>query len=106
MFGWPQLVALVGQAFQSLPPEERSAAVFFGNNYGEAAAVDVLGKAWGLAAAISAHHSCFLWGQRGPDASVVIRLGGSRENLLTLYTSVEAAGIVDNPWAMPSVTGR
>jgi 4-amino-4-deoxy-L-arabinose transferase-like glycosyltransferase len=106
MFGWPQLVALVGQAFQSLPPEERSAAVFFGNNYGEAAAVDVLGKAWGLPPAISAHNSYFLWGPRGHDGSVVIRLGGSRENLLTLYTSVEAAGIVDNPWAMPSVTGR
>jgi hypothetical protein len=106
MFGWPQLVALVGQAFQSLPPEERSAAVFFGNNYGEAAAVDVLGTAWGVPPAISAHNSYFLWGPRGHDGSVVIRVGRSREDLLKLYSSVEAFGTVDNPWAMPSVTGQ
>jgi hypothetical protein len=63
MFGWPQLVALVGQASQSLPPEERAVAVFFGNNDGEAAAVeDVLGKACGLPPAISARNSYFLWG--------------------------------------------
>jgi 4-amino-4-deoxy-L-arabinose transferase-like glycosyltransferase len=106
MFGWPQLVALVGQAYQSLPPEERAVAVFFGNNYGEAAAVDILGRAWGLPPAISTHNSYFLWGPQGHDGRVVIRIGGNREDMLKLYRSVDAVGVIDNPWAMPSVTGR
>jgi hypothetical protein len=105
MFGWPELAALVGRAYQSLPPEERAAAVFFANNWGEAAAVDVLGKPWGLPPAISAHNNYFLWGPRGHDGSVVLRLGGEREALLKVYETVEAAGVADNPWAMPYETG-
>jgi hypothetical protein len=37
---------------------------------------------------------------------VVIRLGGERENLLKAYATVQAAGVFENPWAMPSETGR
>lgn len=106
MFGWADLAALVGRAYQSLPPEDRAQAVFFANNYGEAAAIDVLGKAWGLPPAISGHNNYFLWGPRGHDGSVVIRLGGNRDNLLKIYASVEAAGVFNNPWAMPTETGR
>ncbi len=106
MFGWADLAALVGQAYQSLPPEERAQAVFFANNYGDAAAIDVLGKKWGLPPAISGHNNYFLWGPRGHDRNVVLRLGGSRENLLKVYASVEAVGRFDHPWALPAVTGR
>lgn len=42
MFGWRELAEVVGKAYAALPPEERKRAVFFGRNYGEAAAVDVL----------------------------------------------------------------
>ncbi|HEX4185942.1 MAG TPA: glycosyltransferase family 39 protein [Stellaceae bacterium] len=106
MFGWPELAALVGHAYQSLSPDERAKAVFFGNNYGEAAAVDVLGAAWRLPPAISPHNNYFLWGPRGHDGSVVIRLGGGRDALLKIYTSVEAFGQFDMPWAMPYETSR
>ena len=106
MFGWRELAALVGRAYQSLPPDERARAVFLGNNYGEAAAIDVLGAPWHLPPAISVHNKYFLWGPRGHDGSVVIRLGGTREQLLRVYKSVEAAGVFDNPWAMPYETGR
>jgi len=37
---------------------------------------------------------------------VVIRLGGTRENLLRAYDTIEPAGVFDNPWAMPGETGR
>ena len=106
MFGWPELAALVGHAYQSLPPEERAKAVFLGNNYGEAAAVDVLGTPWRLPPSISPHNNYFLWGPRGHDGSIVIRLGGSRDALLKIYTSVEAFGQFDMPWAMPYETSR
>lgn len=106
MFGWRELAALVGGAYQSLSPEERADAVFFANNYGEAAAVDIFAKRWGLPPSISAHNNYYLWGPRGHIGSVVIHLGGSREELLKVYASVEAMGKTDNPWALPLETGQ
>ena len=106
MQGWPELAALVGAAYRSLSPEEQEKAVFLAGNYGEAGAIDVLGKPWGLPPAISGHNSYFLWGPRGHDGSVVIRLGGTREELLRLYASVESAGVFDDPWGMPYETRR
>lgn len=106
MFGWPELAAMVGHAYQSLPPEDKARAAFLGRNYGEAAAVDVLGTPWHLPPAISGNNQYFLWGPRGHDGSVVIRLGGTREQLLRAYASVESVGVFDNPWAMPDETGE
>jgi hypothetical protein len=106
MFGWPELAALVGRAYQSLSPQEQSQAVFLGDNYGEAAAVDVLGVPWHLPPAISGNNQYFLWGPHGHDGSVVLRFGRNRDDLLKAYASVEAFGTFDNPWAMPGETGR
>jgi hypothetical protein len=106
MFGWRELAALVGQAYQSLPPEERADAVFLASNYGEAAAVDVLAKPWGLPPSISTQNNYYLWGPRGHVGDVVILAGGRREDLLEVYASVEAMGTTDNPWALPIETGR
>jgi Dolichyl-phosphate-mannose-protein mannosyltransferase len=106
MFGWRELAALVGHAYQSLSPEERARAVFFANNYGEAAAVDIFAKPWGLPPSIAAHNNYDLWGPRGHSGDVVIHLGGRREDLLKVYASVEAMGKTDNPWTLPLETGQ
>jgi hypothetical protein len=106
MFGWPELAAQVGAIYQALPPEERAKAVFLGGNYGEAAAIDVLGVPGQSPPAISGHNNYFLWGPRGHDGSVVIRFGGEREALLRAYATVEPAGVFDNAWAMPYERGR
>lgn len=106
MFGWPELAAQVGAIYRSLAPEDQAHAVFLARNYGEAAAIDVLGGPWYLPQAISGHNNYFLWGPRGYTGSVVIRLGGDRDTLLRTYASVEAAGVFDNPWAMPYETGQ
>ncbi|HET8733655.1 MAG TPA: hypothetical protein VFM45_07790, partial [Anaeromyxobacteraceae bacterium] len=79
-------------------------AVFFGRNYGEAAAIDVFGRALGLPPAISGHNEYFLWGPRGHDGSVVIVIGGSREDLEAQFRDVEVAGWLDHPYAMPYET--
>ena len=106
MFGWPEIAATVGKAYQSLSPEDRKHAVFFGRNYGDAAAVDVFGGPWSLPPAISGHENYFLWGPRGADGSVVLILGGTRDGLLKMFGSVEAAGQVDNPLGMPEESGQ
>jgi Dolichyl-phosphate-mannose-protein mannosyltransferase len=106
MFGWPELAAAVGKAYQALPPDERKRAVFFAWNYGDAAAVDFFGARWGLPPAISGHENYFLWGPRGADGSVVLILGGTRTGLLKMFRTVEPVGRVDNALAMPEESGQ
>ena len=106
MFGWPELAAQVADIYRALPPDEQAGAVFLGNNYGEAATIDIFGAPLGLPPAISGHNNYFLWGPRGHDGSVVIRLGGKKENLLKAYASCDGAGTFEHPWAMPYETGQ
>jgi len=105
MFGWRELADRVRAVYESLSPEEQAKAVFLARNYGEAAAIDVFGETMHLPPAISGHNNYFLWGPRGHDGSVVIRMGGNRDQLLKAYASVEPAGRIEHPWAMPDETG-
>jgi hypothetical protein len=89
MHGWPELAATVAGVFHALPPADRARACIFGQNYGEAAAVDVLGRPAGLPPAISRHNSYYFWGPRGCTGEVVLVIGDDRERLDELFASVE-----------------
>ena len=106
MFGWRELAAQIAGIYHALPADEQKEAVFLGNNYGEAAAIDVLGRPLGLPPAISGHNNYFLWGPQGHDGSVVIRMGGRLEDMLKVYASCTGAGVTGNPWAMPYESGK
>jgi hypothetical protein len=67
--GWPQLVALVADAYGSIPPRQRSHAGIYANNYGEAGAIDLLGPALGLPQAWSGQNAFGYWGP--PPHSVI-----------------------------------
>jgi|HubBroStandDraft_1064217.scaffolds.fasta_scaffold00076_44 hypothetical protein len=107
MFGWREMAAGVGQAYQALDPEDQARAVFFASNYGEAGAIDVFGGPWHLPPAISGHNNYFLWGPEGHDGSVVLlSTKKPREELLEVYASAEPVGRIDNAYAMPYESGR
>lgn len=106
MFGWQEMTAKVAAIYWTLPPAERARAVFFGNNYGEAAAIDVFGRRFGLPPAISGHNNYYLWGPRGHDGSVLIAVGGDARRYGALFRSVEIAGRTEAPYAMPYETGK
>ena len=106
MHGWPQMAAKVAAVYRRLPPADRAKAVFFSTNYGEAAAIDVFGRPLGLPPAISGHDNYFLWGPRGHDGSVVIIIGGERDQLLKEFRQVDQAGTIDTPYAIPSETDQ
>ena len=106
MFGWPEMAAKIAGVYNALPPEERAKAVFFGQNYGEAAAIDIFGRPLGLPPAISPHNNYYLWGPRGHDGSVMIVIGGNYQQMVGLFQSVEKVGVTDAPYAMPYETGQ
>jgi hypothetical protein len=89
MFGWREMAEKVSAVYWSLPAQDRASAVFFGDNYGEAAAIDVFGR-----------------GPRGHDGSVVIIVGGSTEHYAELFDSFEIAGRIATPYAMPFETDK
>jgi Dolichyl-phosphate-mannose-protein mannosyltransferase len=106
MFGWREMAEKIAAVYWSLPPQDRAHAMFFGNNYGEAAAIDVFGRRLGLPPAISGHNNYFLWGPRGHDGSVMIIIGGSAKTYAGLFHSVEVAGRITSPYAMPYETNQ
>jgi hypothetical protein len=99
-FGWEEMTAQVANVYNSLPPEEREKAAIFGNNYGEAGAIDFFGHKYGLPKAISGHQSYFMWGPRNYDGSVLIILGDSKEDVEKKCANVEERERVGHQYAM------
>jgi 4-amino-4-deoxy-L-arabinose transferase-like glycosyltransferase len=60
--GWPELADTVAGAWSALPPGERTSAVLFTSNYGQAGAIDRYGPERGLPPAHSGHMSYADWG--------------------------------------------
>lgn len=101
-FGWPEMVETVAKVYRALPPEERAGAAIFGQDYGQAGAVDFYGPKLGLPKAISGHLTYWYWGPRGCTGEVVIVLGDRREPLERLFEGVQDAAVVSHPYSMRS----
>ncbi|MFL6195189.1 MAG: ArnT family glycosyltransferase [Thermoanaerobaculia bacterium] len=100
-FGWPEMAQAVARVYHALPPADRARAAIFGQNYGQAGAIDLYGPALGLPPAISGHVSYFYWGPRGYTGDVMIVLDDDKETLQKLFRSVEYGGRVEHPYSMP-----
>jgi hypothetical protein len=61
--GWPTFVTTVSKAWSSIPAPVRSRTAIFTGNYGEAGAIDVLGRSHGLPRAYSGHNGFSEWGR-------------------------------------------
>ena len=102
MHGWPEMVSSVARVYDSLPAQERRDTVVLADNYGEAAAVDVLGRPLGLPAAASGHNSYYLWGPRNAGRPTVIDINGDVSDARKVCaTATLAATAGTSPYAMP-----
>ncbi len=100
-FGWEEIVAETAQAWNRISPAERNDCGIFAQDYGQAGAIDFLGRRYGLPPALSGHQTYFLWGPRGYSGNCMIVLDDNRETLEKLWESVEYVGTsVDNPYAL------
>lgn len=101
MLGWKAQAETVAAVYRSLPPEERAEAVIVGGNYGEAGAVDFFGPGLDLPPAVAPVGSYWFFGPGSKPGRVVIKIGGSREDLEPYFRSVEEAAGVNEPWVVP-----
>jgi 4-amino-4-deoxy-L-arabinose transferase-like glycosyltransferase len=106
--GWPQLVSTVRTVWTSLPARQRAHAVIFASNYGEASAINVLGRGTGLPQAVSGHNTYWWWGPGNPHATTVVAVlpgpvdddGGGPAYLRQFFTSVRAVAMLSNPYGI------
>jgi len=105
--GWPQLVSSVRTVWFSLPARQRASAVIFTSNYGEASAINILGRGTGLPEAVSGHNTYWWWGPGNPRATTVVAVmpgpmdgGGDAAYLGTFFTSVKAVATLSNPYGL------
>jgi 4-amino-4-deoxy-L-arabinose transferase-like glycosyltransferase len=102
-FGWEEIVAETALAWNRLSPDERKdeACGIFAQDYGQAGAIDFLGRRYGLPRSLSGHQTWFLWGPRGYSGNCTIVLDDNRERLEQLWDHVEYVGTsADNPYAL------
>jgi len=100
-FGWPEMAATVAGVYNSLPADVRARTAIFGENYGQAGAIDLFGPAYGLPPAISGHQNYFLWGPGNYTGESVIVMDGNESELLRVFASVRKVAHVSHPYSMP-----
>jgi hypothetical protein len=100
-FGWEEMTATVARVYHSIPEEVRRKTAIFGQNYGQAGAIDLFGPKYGLPPAISGHQNYFLWGPRGYTGESVIVMAGRREELESRFSFVQKVATVYHPYSMP-----
>jgi hypothetical protein len=104
MFGWENQVATVARVYYTLTLEEKARTIIFCSNYGEAGAIDLFGKKYGLPKATSGHNNYWFWGPGNWDADIVITVGASREDVEKSFEQVELGATIVSPYARPNET--
>ncbi|HVG18189.1 MAG TPA: glycosyltransferase family 39 protein [Blastocatellia bacterium] len=101
MHGWENMAATVARVYERLSPEEKAKCAIFGQNYGEAGAIDYFGARYNLPKAISGHQSYFVWGPRDYTGEVMIVMGDNEKRLKELFAEVEQAETIKCEYSMP-----
>lgn len=89
-YGWNMMVSNLSQAYNKLPASVKSQACIFTSNYGEASAVNFLGRGLGLPKAISGHNNYYVWGPDSCTGLAIITIGVPLSTLQQAYRNVTA----------------
>jgi hypothetical protein len=95
------MTATIAGVYNNLPAEVRPNTAIFGQNYGEAAAIDMFGPKYGLPPAISGHQNYFFWGPRGYSGESMIVMHGEQRDLESKFAEVRKVASVYHPYSMP-----
>ena len=94
--GWPRFADTVARAWRSIPPAERRRTAIFTSNYGEAGAVDVLGRSRGLPRAYSGHNGFSEWGGRPTPTRTRSSSATTRGGAAPYFTGCRPLATIDN----------
>ena len=101
-FGWEELVNDVEAVAREIDPAERDRAVILAPSYGQAGAIELLGRGRDLPPVYATQNSCFHWGPPADPVDVAIVVGPvDEEEVRQLFNDVELAGVHDCEWCMP-----
>jgi hypothetical protein len=107
--GWPQVVRTVDGVWKSLPARQRASAVIFAGGYGEAGAINELGRGTGLPTAVSGDNSEWWWGPENSRATTVVAVipgpvditsSAATAYLRQFFTRVRVAATLSNPYGI------
>lgn len=99
-FGWNTMTATVAQVYHNLPPSEQAQACILTVNYGEASALILLGKAYGLPPVISGHNNYYIWGPGKCSGAVLIVVGYSPSDLTPYYRNITIGATITCSYCM------
>jgi hypothetical protein len=88
-------------AYNQPSPEDKQHCEIFGQNYGQAGAVDFFGTRMGLPGASSGHQSYFCWGPCNCTGDCMIVMGDSPNELSTEFDTWVKVATVCHPYSMP-----
>jgi 4-amino-4-deoxy-L-arabinose transferase-like glycosyltransferase len=98
--GWPELAAIVANVRDSIPASDRTALGVMAADEGEAGAVNLYGRAYGLPRAISGMNSNWLRGYGDPPPQTVIAVGFKPDELNQIFASCQVAAQLSNPYGV------
>ena len=93
---WPELVETVAGVYTAIPAEDKPTTVVLVGNYGEAGAINILGRTHGLPRAISGVNTYWLRGYGDPAPQTAIVLGLSSGTARSFFETCETAATVTN----------
>jgi hypothetical protein len=101
MHGWEELVESVKKVVDGIPGKDSLSILIVANNYGEASAINVIGRKYNLPWCATEHNSYWLWGFPKDKYDVYISIGDSEEDVKTYAIDPQLKGIHTARYAMP-----
>jgi hypothetical protein len=106
MLGWEELTRITRDAWEMIP--DKKAAFIYAENYGQAGAITVIGKKYGLPEAVCFSESFLYWIPRrfDPDIRYVVYINDEPgEDIYRVFGKVTKIGAISNPDAREYGTG-
>jgi hypothetical protein len=100
MIGWQDLTATVSRVYQSIPEEQKPGTIIYAENYGEAGALDLYGKSYGLPRIVSGSNSLWYRGYGDRDPQTVIALGVDYPDAEQVFRSCKVVDKVTNSYGV------
>jgi hypothetical protein len=97
---WKETMQLLKTVYDSLPDNEKGTTLIWGKHYGQAGAVNLIGKDYGLPKAFSYHGSFYTWSPKGEMPNTIIALSYKvGDFFIPYFDEVTLVKEIYNPYA-------